>query len=156
MVRRNQRCQIAQAKLGRTLGSGAVVSFNARCAVDTQRTASLPHMLIALALPAESNDCRRMSGEKLVISTASSQEEASKIAAALVEEQLAACVNIVGPIQSIYRWQEKVERAQEFLLLIKTSSEQAGAVTVRICGLHSYELPEAIEINIDGGSPEYL
>ncbi|HEX4663273.1 MAG TPA: divalent-cation tolerance protein CutA, partial [Terriglobales bacterium] len=63
-----------------------------------------------------------MADEKLIISTAGSKEEASRIAHTLVEQKLAACVNIVGPIESVYRWQEKVESAPEFLLLIKSTS----------------------------------
>ena len=97
-----------------------------------------------------------MADEKLVISTAGSREEASRIAKALIEEKLAACVNIVGPIESVYRWQGKVESAQELLMLIKTIAAKAASVTSRIRELHSYDLPEAIEVNIDGGSSEYL
>ena len=97
-----------------------------------------------------------MSDEKLVISTAGSKEEASRIATALVEARLAACVNIVGPIESVYRWQGKVESAQEFLLLIKTTASRAAAVAARIRELHSYDLPEVIEVSIDGGSADYL
>ena len=97
-----------------------------------------------------------MSDEKLVISTAGSKEEASHIAIPLVEAQLAACVNIVGPIESIYRWQGKIESAPEFLLLVKTVASQSAAVITRIRELHSYDLPEAIEIRIDGGSADYL
>ena len=97
-----------------------------------------------------------MADEKLLISTAGSKEEASRIAHALVEEKLAACVNIVGPIDSVYRWQGKIESAPEFLLLIKTISAKSSAAIARIRELHSYDLPEAIEINIDGGSAEYL
>ena len=97
-----------------------------------------------------------MSDEKLVISTAGSKDEASKIAAVLVGEQIAACVNIVGPIESLYRWQGTVETAQEFLLLVKTMSARSADVIKRIRELHSYELPEAIEVNIEGGSADYL
>jgi periplasmic divalent cation tolerance protein len=97
-----------------------------------------------------------MADEKLIISTAGSKEEASRIAHALVEQKLAACVNIVGPIESVYRWQEKVETAAEFLLLIKSTSAKAAMAAARIRDLHSYDLPEAIEINIDGGSADYL
>jgi|SRR5579859_5721303 len=97
-----------------------------------------------------------MSDEKLVISTTGSKEEASRIASALVSEQLAACVNIVGPIESIYRWQGKVETAQEFLMLAKTTSARSATACVRIRELHSYEVPEVIEISIEGGNAEYL
>jgi len=97
-----------------------------------------------------------MSDEKLLISTTGSKEEASRIAAALVEAHLAACVNIVGAIDSVYRWQGKVESAQEFLLLIKTTESRSAAVTARIRELHSYDLPETIEVSIEGGNADYL
>ena len=97
-----------------------------------------------------------MANTKLIISTAGSKEEASRIAHALVDEQLAACVNIVGPIDSVYRWQGKVESAPEVLLLVKTVAVKSTTVIARIRELHSYDLPEAIELDIEGGSPEYL
>jgi len=97
-----------------------------------------------------------MADKKLVISTAGSKEEASRIARTLVEERLAACVNIIGPIESVYRWQGKVENAAEFLILAKTVSAKSKMVIKRLQELHSYDLPEAIEIDMDGGSPEYL
>ena len=97
-----------------------------------------------------------MAEEKLVISTAGSREEALSIANALVKEKLAACVNIVGPIESVYRWQGKLESAQEFLMLIKTIASKSASLVSRIRELHSYDLPEAIEVNIDDGSREYL
>jgi len=111
---------------------------------------------IQLALRDETDHCKEMSNQKLMITTAGSKEEASRIARALVEEKMAACVNIVGAIDSVYRWQGKVESAQEFLLLIKTTASRSVAATARIRELHSYDLPEAIEIGIDGGSAEYL
>jgi len=94
--------------------------------------------------------------EKLVISTAASQQEALRIANAIVEEALAACVNVIGPIASVYRWQGNVENAQEFLMVVKTTSAKSAKTIARICELHSYELPEAIEVDITGGSPDYL
>jgi periplasmic divalent cation tolerance protein len=97
-----------------------------------------------------------MPEHKLTLSTAGSKEEAAKIADGLVGERLAACVNIVGPIESVYRWQGNIERAQEFLLVIKTTSALSQRVQTRIRELHSYELPEAIELDISGGSAEYL
>jgi len=80
-----------------------------------------------------------MSDKKLVLTTAGSREEAEKIAQALVERRLAACVNLVGPIQSVYRWQGKVETATEHLLVIKTTAGLFDAVAKAIRELHSYE-----------------
>jgi periplasmic divalent cation tolerance protein len=97
-----------------------------------------------------------MSNQKIVLTTAASREEAEKIAHALVERRLAACVNIVGPIHSVYRWQGKVETAAEELLLIKTTAAQFDAVARAIRELHSYELPECIQLPIESGSAEYL
>jgi len=92
----------------------------------------------------------------VVLSTAGSQEEAGKIAHALVEQRVAACVNVLPEIRSIYRWQGKVESATEWLLIIKTNSEQLAAIRDLIQKLHSYELPECIAIPITGGSGAYL
>jgi periplasmic divalent cation tolerance protein len=97
-----------------------------------------------------------MSDEKLVISTTGSREEASRIAHELVEKQLAACVNIMGPIESVYRWKGAIESSPEFLLLVKTTSSRCADAVAEIKGLHSYEVPEAITIAIEGGSPDYL
>jgi len=97
-----------------------------------------------------------MSNKKLVLTTAGSREEAEKIAQALVERRLAACVNLVGPIQSVYRWQGKVETAAEHLLVIKTTAGLFDAVAKAIRELHSYELPECIQLPIEAGSAEYM
>lgn len=97
-----------------------------------------------------------MSEKKIVITTAGSREEAEKIAHALVERRLAACANILGPIHSVYRWQGKVESADEHLLIIKTTAALFDAVSKAIRELHSYELPECIQLAIEGGSAEYL
>lgn len=97
-----------------------------------------------------------MTDLRIVLSTAGSAEEARKIANQLVERRLAACVNIVPQIESIYRWQGKVESAQEWLLLIKTTAEKFPAVRDTIRELHSYELPECVLLGIEDGSPDYL
>ena len=68
-------------------------------------------------------------------------EEAERIGRQMIEERLAACVNILGPIRSIYRWQGKIEEADEVPAILKTTAERAGALFVRIAGLHSYEVP---------------
>ena len=97
-----------------------------------------------------------MTDYKLVLTMAGSQEEAHKIARTLVERHLAACVNIVPQMQSVYRWQGKVEEARESLLVIKTSGSAARNVLEAIRELHSYELPEAVVIGIESGSEKYL
>ncbi len=97
-----------------------------------------------------------MTDKRIVLTAAGSQEEAGTIARALLDRRLAACVNILPRIESIYRWQGKVESAQEWLLLIKTSEERFPAVCEAIRELHSYELPECIALNIEDGSPAYL
>jgi periplasmic divalent cation tolerance protein len=97
-----------------------------------------------------------MTDKLLVLTTAGSESEARKIAHALVERRLAACVNIVPRIQSVYRWEGKVEEAEEYLLLIKTVKQREEQVRAAIRELHSYELPECIAIPIASGSAEYL
>jgi periplasmic divalent cation tolerance protein len=96
-----------------------------------------------------------MSRNKLVLTTTGSREEAQRIALGLVERRLAACVNIVPGIESIYRWQGKIERADEWLLLIKTTSAAFACVRDAIQELHSYDLPECICVEIEDGSAEY-
>ena len=97
-----------------------------------------------------------MTDKRLVLSTAGSQEEARKIAKALVEAHLAACVNIVPRVESIYRWEGKVESTAEWLLLIKTTSAAFPRLRKAIKELHSYEVPECIALVIDDGSASYL
>jgi periplasmic divalent cation tolerance protein len=97
-----------------------------------------------------------MTNKRLVLSTAGTKEEAQKIAHALVEQRLAACVNIVPQVASVYRWQGEVEEGQEFLLLIKTSAERFEDVSSAISELHSYEVPECISLAIEDGSGDYL
>ena len=97
-----------------------------------------------------------MTDKRIVLSTAGSEDEARKLARHLVEHQLAACVNIVPRVESIYRWQGKVESSQEWLLLIKTSAEKFPAVRDAIRELHSYDLPECVALTIEDGSPDYL
>ncbi|MGI8783333.1 MAG: divalent-cation tolerance protein CutA [Acidobacteriota bacterium] len=90
------------------------------------------------------------------LSTASSKEEARMIAETLVEEQLAACVSIVPNIESIYKWKGSVERAEESLLVIKTTQEQTAHIIERIGQLHSYKVPEVIFLPIVSGAENYL
>ena len=93
---------------------------------------------------------------RIVLTTASSREEAKRIAKALVEERLAACVNVVHGVESIYRWQRKVEEAAEVLLLIKTNVEKLEALETAVRRLHSYEVPEFLIFEVNGGSAAYL
>jgi periplasmic divalent cation tolerance protein len=97
-----------------------------------------------------------MTDKRIVLSTAGSEDEARKIAHHLVENQIAACVNIVPGIESIYRWQSKVESAHEWLLLIKTTADRFLAVSDAIRELHSYDLPECIAVAIEDGTEAYL
>lgn len=92
----------------------------------------------------------------LVLSTAGSQEEARRIARSLVERELAACVNIVPQVESVYHWQGKVESANEWLMVIKTLDANFARVCEVISELHSYELPECIKLEISDGSQKYL
>ena len=97
-----------------------------------------------------------MSDKRVVLTTAGSVDEANKIADALVQRRLAACVNVVGPISSVYRWKEKVEHAQEWLLLIKTTAGMVDAASDALKELHSYELPECVALAVESGSEAYL
>ena len=97
-----------------------------------------------------------MTDKRIVLSTAGSQDEARKIAQHLVESNLAACVNIVPHIESIYRWQGKMESSAEWLLLIKTTHEKFPAVRDAIRELHSYKVPECIVLSVEDGSDSYL
>ena len=97
-----------------------------------------------------------MTDKRLMLTTTSSSEEANAIATELVSRRLAACVNIVGPISSIYRWQGELERAEEFLLLIKSTEAQAQPIQEALRELHSYQLPELICLPIESGLDSYL
>lgn len=97
-----------------------------------------------------------MSDARLAITSVGSEEEAERIARALVDERLAACVNIVAGVQSVYRWKNHVEKEREWLLLIKTTGSRMAALEKRIKQLHSYELPEFLVLPAEGGSAEYL
>jgi periplasmic divalent cation tolerance protein len=93
---------------------------------------------------------------RLIFSTVSDEEQAVSVARTLVSEQLAACVNIIGAIRSIYRWRDSTNDDREYLLLIKTRASLYPKVEKRIRELHTYEVAEVISVNIDRGSPPYL
>ena len=93
----------------------------------------------------------------VVLVTCSSPAEAQRIAQEIVARRLAACANVLEmPVRSIYRWKGKVEKAREFLLLIKTSAHRLRALEAEIQRLHSYDVPEFIALPILAGSPKYL
>lgn len=97
-----------------------------------------------------------MSEELIVLVTVASREDGERVAEALVGEHLAACVNIVGPIRSIYRWQGEVCRDDEFLLLIKTTQAGFARLESRVKELHTYDVPEVVALPIAAGSAAYL
>jgi periplasmic divalent cation tolerance protein len=92
----------------------------------------------------------------LVLTTVGTDEQAERIAAALVEERLAACVNIVPGVRSVYRWKGEVCRDEERLLVIKTTGPAFDALRGRIRELHAYEMPEIVAIRPSAGDPAYL
>ena len=97
-----------------------------------------------------------MSGRVVALSTVGSAEEADRLARALVERRLAACVNVVPGVVSHYRWQGELQRDEERLLVIKTRAERIEALRDALRELHPYELPELVAFEISAGSPEYL
>ena len=97
-----------------------------------------------------------MTDKRLMLTTTSSAEEANAIATELVSRRLAACVNIVGPISSVYHWQGEVERSEEFLLLIKSTEAQTQPIQEALRELHSYQIPELICLTIEAGLDSYL
>lgn len=92
----------------------------------------------------------------LVLVTTGSEAEAELIAKALLEERLAACVNILNPIRSMYRWEGKIADDQEWLLVIKTQSERFADLEAKVKTLHSYQVPEVIALPIVQGAAGYL
>jgi len=97
-----------------------------------------------------------MSGQVVVLSTAGSEAEASDIARALVERHLAACVNVVPGVTSIYRWQGTVQTDTEWLLIVKTRRERFEEVRAAIHEHHAYEVPEIVMLDIADGDAAYL
>lgn len=91
-----------------------------------------------------------------VMTAAGSRDEADAIAAALLDARLAACVQIVGPVRSRYRWQGGIESAEEWLCLVKTTAAAAAAAMAEISRVHGYDTPEITVTPIVGGAPPYL
>ena len=92
----------------------------------------------------------------IVLTTTGSRDEADRLATALVERQLAGCVQILGPITSVYRWQGAVERGEEWLCVIKSLEAKFPALKVAIKELHSYDTPQIVMLPITAGSADYL
>ena len=92
----------------------------------------------------------------IVLSTFPADRDPAALARTLVEERLAACVNVLPPMQSIYRWEGKVEQASEHQLIIKTTSARVAALTQRLGDLHPYDVPELLVLTISDGAESYL
>jgi len=99
---------------------------------------------------------RSMSEAIVVLVTCGSEEEALKIAHSLVEERLAACVNLISPIRSIYRWEGKIWDEKEWMLIIKTQRQRFEELEGKVKSLHSYSVPEIIALPIVEGASSYL
>jgi periplasmic divalent cation tolerance protein len=92
----------------------------------------------------------------VVLVTAGSAEEAERIGRTLVEERLAACANVVGPVRSIYRWRGALEQASEHLLVLKGRTADVSRLETRVRALHSYDVPEVLALAVCAGSAPYL
>jgi periplasmic divalent cation tolerance protein len=92
----------------------------------------------------------------LVLTTIGSEEDAARLGHNLVEQRLVACVNVVGPVRSVFLWKGKVEDESELLLLMKTRADRYAELETAIQELHPYEVPEVIAIPIERGSQAYL
>lgn len=93
---------------------------------------------------------------RIVLTTAASPGEASRLARTLVEERLAACATLIPAVQSIYRWEGQLETSTETLLLLKTGPGQLEALEARLHELHSYQTPEFLVLGVEGVSQPYL
>ena len=97
-----------------------------------------------------------MSDFVIVLTTLPAEGDAEKFAAQLVDERLAACVNILPSVRSVYRWKDAVEKADERQLIIKTTRQRVQALESRLRKLHPYDVPEFIVIPVSQGSADYL
>jgi len=97
-----------------------------------------------------------MTDKIVVFSTCCSEEEAGKIARALVEQHLAACVNIVPGVRSIYRWKGEIEDTAEWMMIIKSRRDLMDQLRVAISNIHTYEVPELLAVPVVDGSESYL
>lgn len=92
----------------------------------------------------------------IVLSTFPADQDPMPLASTLVDERLAACVNVLPAMRSIYRWEGKVEQAAEHQLIIKTRADRVDAVTARLTSLHPYDVPEVLVLSVAGGADSYL
>jgi len=97
-----------------------------------------------------------MTEQMVVLSTAGSEEEASRLARLLVEDRLAACVAVTPGVKSVYRWGGRMEESQEWALTIKTSRALLPALMARLKSAHSYQVPEILALTVEDGNPDYL
>ena len=93
---------------------------------------------------------------RLVFCTLPNREVARQIGTAVIDKQLAACVNLIPSVESIYRWEGQVERGEEVLAIFKTSDARYAELQERLAELHPYEVPEIIGVDVAEGLPEYL
>lgn len=93
---------------------------------------------------------------RFIYVTAANPEQARKIGEALVEERLAACANILAPMQSIYRWEGKVQHDTEAVLIAKTRADLVKKVIARVRALHSYAVPCVVSLAVEAGNPDFL
>jgi len=100
----------------------------------------------------------KVGGEvRIVLVACGKVAEARRITLSVVEKRLAACVNIVlGPVESVYRWKGQVEKAREWLLVMKTTAKRLPALEKEVKRLHKYDVPEFLVLTVAGGSREYL
>ncbi|MFN7975030.1 MAG: divalent-cation tolerance protein CutA [Acidobacteriota bacterium] len=97
-----------------------------------------------------------MTDVRVVFSTVGSEADAARIAEALVNEHLVACVNVISGVRSIYRWKGVIQRDDELLLVIKTARDRLEAAMTRLKELHPYEVPEMVVLPVEGGHGPYL
>lgn len=97
-----------------------------------------------------------MTDKIVVLNTCGSADEAERIARTLIDQRLAACVTVISPVRSFYRWEGAVTDAAEWLLIIKTSRPLFESLRAAIRSAHSYDLPEILALPVSDGSPEYL
>ncbi len=92
----------------------------------------------------------------IVLVTTRSKQEAEKIANHLLNDELIACANIIGPVTSLYRWEHNIDRAEEFLVLMKSRGDLFDRLTEAVKTIHSYKVPEILAVPVDAGSKTYL